>query len=112
MTTTSKATHTVQTLSLANGGVVHEFVSSGGVVFAVSWRGPGRPDLRQLLGDHFETLQTDTVLHAGRRLKRPLAVERPDFIVHSGGHPGAFWGVAFLPHVAPPGLTLREIQQP
>ena len=48
---------------MSNGGAVREYVNGGGVVFAVTWRGPGRPDLAQLFGDRFSTMQADT---AGR----------------------------------------------
>ena len=111
MTSTQAATHTVQVLSLPHGGgVVREFMSPGGVVFAVAWRGPGRPDLRQLLGEHFDTLQAESVIRAGRRLSVPLAVSRSDFVVHSGGHPGAFWGVAYLPQQLPAGVSVQDLQ--
>jgi hypothetical protein len=78
-------------------------------VFAVTWRGGGRPDLRQLLGEHFQTLQADNV-RAGRRTRRPLSVNRPDLIVLTGGHPGGFWGVAFLPQMAPAGFSTSELK--
>ena len=102
----------VHTLTLPAGGRVREFAAPDGVGCAVSWRGHGRPDLRQLLGEHFETMQADTAVRAGRRLRVPLTVDRSDFVVRSGGHPGAFWGTAFLPQQAPAGVTLRDLQTP
>lgn len=102
-------TYTVEVLTLANGGVVREYVRGDGAVFAVAWRGPARPDLRQLLGNRFDVVQADNILPGGRRTRRPLAVRRPDFIVHSGGHSGAFWGVAYLPLLAPPGFSASEL---
>lgn len=106
---TSAATHTVHTLTLANGGMVKEYSRSDGTVFAVTWRAAGRPDLRQLLGEHFDALQQDN-RRIGRRTRRPLAVSRPDFIVQSGGHSGAFWGAAFLPQLAPPGFSANDLR--
>ena len=47
---TSVAGYSVQEIQLPSGTVVREYVSSGGKVFAVSWRGPVIPDLRQTLG--------------------------------------------------------------
>jgi hypothetical protein len=105
---TAAATHTVHALTLGNGGIVKEYTRADGTVFAVTWRGPGRPDLRQLLGDHFSTMQTDNV-RIGRRVRRPMSVKRPDLIVQSGGHSGAFWGVAILPKLEPPGFSLSDI---
>jgi hypothetical protein len=103
------ANFTIQTLTSPNGGVVKEFVGPDGVVFAVSWRGPGRPDLQQLLGDRFAVMQTDN-LRSGPRRKIPLTVNRADFILHSGGHPGAFWGRAYLPQALPSGFSGADFQ--
>ena len=112
MASAAMATHTVSALTLPNGGVVKEFTNKAGVVFAVSWRGPGRPDLQQLLGDGFDTLQADAVGRGGRRLRAPLKVERSELVVHTGGHPGAFWGVAYLPQQTPSGFSAADIGSP
>ena len=108
--TTAAATHTLHTLTLANGGLVREFSRADGAVFAVTWRGPGRPDLRQLLGDKFAVLQADNAPRPGRVRRLPPTVNRPDFVVLTGGHPGAFWGVAFLPRNAPAGFSPSELR--
>lgn len=103
------STHTVHVLTMPNGEVVREFARPDGVVFAVAWRGPARPDLRQLLGSRFDAVQADNILPGGRRTRRPLAVHRSDFALTSGGHSGAFWGVAYLPALAPPGFAVRDL---
>ncbi len=108
--TTAAATHTLHTLTLANGGIVREFSRADGAVFAVTWRGPGRPDLRQLLGDKFPVMQADNAPRPGRVRRLPPMVNRPDFQVLTGGHPGAFWGVAFLPQNAPAGFSPSELR--
>jgi len=108
--TTAAASHTLHTLTLANGGIVKEFSRADGGVFAVTWRGPGRPDLRQLLGDKFAVLQADNAPRPGRVRRLPPTVDRPDFQVLTGGHPGAFWGVAFLPQSAPAGFSPSELR--
>ncbi|HLZ85509.1 MAG TPA: DUF2844 domain-containing protein [Caulobacteraceae bacterium] len=112
LSATVAPTHTVHRLTLPNGEVIREFARSDGVVFAVAWRGPARPDLRQLLGPRFDDVQADNVLPGGRRTRRPLAVRRPDFALSSGGHPGAFWGVAYLPALAPPGFSVTDLAEP
>jgi hypothetical protein len=109
MSAAAAPTHTVNVLTMPNGEVVREFTRGDGVVFAVTWRGPARPDLRQLLGPRFDTVQADNVLPGGRRTRRPLAVRRSDFVMSSGGHPGAFWGVAYLPAEAPPGFPVKDL---
>jgi hypothetical protein len=108
LASTATPAYTMHTLTLVNGGEVKEF-SAGGVIFAVSWRGPGRPDLRQLLGEHFATLQADNARAGGRRLRMPMAVNRSDLIVHGGGHPGAFWGLAYLPGATPAGVSAADL---
>ncbi len=110
MSSQAEGTHIVHTLALPNGGVVHEYENASGMVFAVSWRAPGRPDLRQLLGDHFATMQAETVRTAGPRTRAPLAVDRADLVVRSGGHPGAFRGLAYLPELVPAGFTGQDLR--
>jgi len=107
--TTAMGGRTVHLLTLTNGTVVREFARADGMVFAVTWRGPARPDLRQLLGPGFDVLQADNVLAGGRRTHRPLSVRRADLAVSSGGHSGAFWGLAYRPTLAPPGFSLRNL---
>jgi hypothetical protein len=111
MQATYLATHTVQTLTASNGDTIREFVAVDGTVFALAWTGPARPDLKQLLGDRFTVVQADNDgdAQAGHR-RRPLGVNRGDFILRTGGHPGAFWGVAYLPGSIPTGVRLEDLQ--
>lgn len=104
------ANYTLHTLELANGGEVRQYAAADGTVFAVAWNGPGRPDLRQLLGPHFETVQTDNVPVQGRFRRHPLAVQRADFVMRTGGHSGAFFGVAYLPRTLPAGVSDKDIR--
>jgi hypothetical protein len=110
MRSTGGGAYTVHTLTLANHGAVREFTRSDGTVFAIAWRGPGRPDLRQLLGGRFETFQSDNTPPQGRRTRRPLTVNRTDLMVQAAGHPGAFWGFAYLPELAPAGFSTGELK--
>jgi len=107
---TSAATHTIHTLTLPNGGTVKEYTRSDGTVFAVAWSGRGRPDLRQLLGPWFDVMQADNAVRTGPPRRRPLSVGRSNFIVHSGGHSGAFWGLALLPGLAPAGFSANDLK--
>src|ERR1700722_2514901 len=53
-------------LTLPSGLVVHEFVSPTGAVYAVTWRGPRMPDLRELLGPYFTQIESrDAFPHNG-----------------------------------------------
>ena len=98
---------------LPNEGEVHEFVNGEGMVFAVTWQGPGKPDLRKLLGPHFSALKADSS-GAGRAmhsLRRPAQVSQPDLQVQTGGHMGWFHGVAFVPSLAPAGFSRAELSR-
>ena len=98
-------------LTRANGGTVHELTNAGGQVFAVTWSGPGKPDLRSLLGRYFTTLQSDAAgfgrgMHA---LRRPPQVNSPDLQIQTAGHMGWFRGVALIPSLAPAGFSTSDL---
>lgn len=100
-------------LTRANGGTVHELTNPSGQVFAVTWSGPGKPDLRTLLGRYFATLQAASAGtgHAMRSLRHPQQVNRPDVHIQTAGHMGWFRGVAFIPSLAPAGFTPGDLAQ-
>lgn len=110
VTSTSAGAYTVHTLTLPNQGVVKEFTRADGRVFAVVWRAPGRPDLRQVLSDSFNTVQADNEHRVGRRTRRPIGVNRSDLVVQSGGHPGAFWGAAVMTPLEPQGFSASDLK--
>lgn len=93
-------------LTRANDGIVREFTNANGQVFAVTWSGPGKPDLRSLLGSYFTTFQANSELiaRAAHSFRRPPQVDQPDLQIQAGGHMGWFNGVAFVPSLAPPGF--------
>jgi hypothetical protein len=99
----------VHTLTAPNGGTVNEFASADGTIFAVNWRGPARPDLQQILGDHFSMM--GPMHRAGqRRMQRVVAQQRPNLVILSQGHPGAFFGVAYDPALVPAGFSLDALR--
>lgn len=95
---------TLHTLTLANGGEVREYVNAAGVIYALRWTGPGKPDLQSLLGPHFAALQADNPITARHGLRRAPMVNRPDLRIVTGGRTGAFWGYAWLPQNVPAGF--------
>ena len=109
-TSSTYASYTRHELTLPNGGMVKEFSRADGAVFAVTWNAPGRPDLRQLLGEHFATMQEENATRTGRRMRRPLAVNRSELLLQTGGRPGAFWGVAVVPALEPEGFVPGDLQ--
>ncbi|WP_236598666.1 DUF2844 domain-containing protein [Ramlibacter monticola] len=94
--------------TLKSGTVVHEFVDATGAVFALSWSGPFKPDLKRLLGRHFDRLHDG----AGKRQanRSSVDIQASDFVVQSGGHMGAFEGRAWLPSRLPAGFDTQEMK--
>ena len=98
-------------MALESGTVAREFIRPDGTVFAVSWQGPQRPNLRQLFGDsYFSRFQADNKSNARIRMRRALTSTHSDFVVRTGGHSGAFWGFAYLPQTAPGGFPVQTLQ--
>lgn len=96
--------HEIQTPS---GTTVREFVSPGGLVFAVAWEGPDMPDLRQLLGQYFD--QYASAAKSARVGRTHLELQEPNLVVQSGGHMRSFAGRAYVPSMLPQGLALDQI---
>ena len=102
------AKYTVHEIQTPSGIMVREYVSSAGAVFAVAWRGPVMPDLRQVLGKYFDRYTAGTAgKHAGHR---HVEVREADLVVQSNGHMRSFSGRAHLPQLLPQGVTVEEIR--
>jgi len=101
---------TIHELRLPGGTLVREYEVDGGIV-AVTFRGPFRPDLRQLLGAHWDEFQrAAAVERASRPGRGPLRVETPTVVVEMGGHARAFFGRAYLPGRLPANLPPAAIE--
>jgi hypothetical protein len=97
--------HTRYEMVMPNGASVHQFANAAGEIFAVTWSGPGKPDLRTLLGSHFGHLQEAGGTGRAHMLRQPAQVNHADIQIQTGGHMGYFWGVAYLPGLAPAGFS-------
>ena len=107
---TGTASYTVLSKELDSGTTVHEYVDAGGTVFAVAWSGPFMPDLKEILGIHFDKMQ-----HAAERRDAPrsrLAVRGSDVVIVSTGHMRALQGRAWLPSKLPAGFDASASQWP
>jgi hypothetical protein len=101
--------YSVHEITTPAGTVIREFVSSAsGQVFAVAWQGPFMPDLKQLLGAHFDTWVASTSNQ--RHGRGSTTVRKPEVVIHSGGHMRAFSGSAYLPGQLPQGVSIDEIR--
>lgn len=108
---TSAVGYTVQEIEAPSGTLVREYVSPNGTVFAVSWTGPSKPDLRQLFGSYFQQFvsASKSVRH-GAAARRHFELRQPDLIVQSNGRMRAFHGRAYVPSLLPPGITPDSIR--
>ena len=104
----ASANYTMHELKTAEGTTIREFVSGGGVVFAVSWQGPFKPSMRVLLGSHFN--QYSNAAQTTDSSRSHMKIEQPDLVVRSSGHMRSFSGVAFLPQLLPAGVTERDLK--
>jgi hypothetical protein len=105
------ALYTVHEIRLPSGTRVREYVSSAGTVFGVTWEGAFRPNLQQLLGSYFDEFQEAARVAVSKRVGRgPITITRPEFVVHMGGHPRAFFGRAYVPRLLPSDVSLTEIE--
>ena len=104
VTTERYVMHEIRTPS---GGAVREYVSPGGNVFGIAWEGPGVPDLRQLLGSYFDTVQK---LAAQRRGHGPVVIDTPELFFAQTGHMRAIRGSAHLPQELPQGVSASDIR--
>jgi hypothetical protein len=98
--------HEIQTPA---GGVIHEYVSSQGKVFAVTWRGPGLPDLAQLLGSYMAQLaraQSESGPHFNHH---HLRIETPEVVMQSDAYLRSRSGRAWVPALFPQSLSPKDI---
>ncbi len=108
VSTVAQPLYSVHSLDLPGGTVVREYVDAGGLVFAVTWNGPFKPDLRQTLGEYFARY-----LSAERKAgssRAQLSIVQPDVVIESSGRLRSFRGRAYLPGALPAGVALEELR--
>ena len=100
----------VREIATTGGGLVREYLAADGRVFAVSWRGPTIPDLRQLLGAYYAhyAQAASAASHAGGH--RHFTVRQPDLILESSGRLRAFAGRAWDPKLLPQDFSAADIR--
>jgi hypothetical protein len=93
------------------GVAVKEYASPVGKVFAVTWKGPVHPDLRQLLGAYFDeytqAVQTERAQH---RSRGSLLIQHAGLVIQISGHMRSFVGKAYVPQQLPAGVHAEDIR--
>jgi Protein of unknown function (DUF2844) len=104
-TTQAYSVHEIETPS---GTRVREYVSPAGKVFAVSWRGPKMPDLKQTLGAYFA--QFTAAPRSGPSDHKHFAIALPDLVLQSSAHGRLYAGRAYVPGLVPQNVSVTDIQ--
>jgi Protein of unknown function (DUF2844) len=109
--TSSRDSYTLHEIQTSTGVAVKEYVSPVGKVFAVTWKGPVHPDLRQLLGPYYdEYTQALEARRAQRRSRGPLFIQHAGLVIQISGHMRSFVGRAYVPQQLPAGMPAENIQ--
>ncbi|HXW75384.1 MAG TPA: DUF2844 domain-containing protein [Steroidobacteraceae bacterium] len=104
---TERVDYAVHEIQTAAGITVREYAAPDGKVFAVTWRGPGRPDLGQLLGKYAEQLAQGP--RAPHYNHHHLNIQTPEVVVQSTGRTRLFFGRAWAPALLPGNFSLNDI---
>lgn len=104
------AGYTVNEVRTAAGGLIREYVSPDGIVFGISWRSPIVPDLQALLGSYFPTFEQAATDSRASGRRGPLAIDRSDLVLRSGGQMRDYRGRAYVPALLPPGVAGTVVQ--
>jgi hypothetical protein len=107
VTVSNEALYRVHELQLPSGTIVREFVAANGTVFAVAWRGPLLPDLRQTLGPYIGPYVAASKARVAGRHR--VEINQKNLVVQSGGRMRAFAGRAYLPSAVPAGVSLEAL---
>ena len=105
---TARGLYELHELTLPSGTTLREYRAPDGIVFAVTWNGPAKPDLSQALGAYFPGyVEAARANGAGHNR---LAATRADLVLVSSGHMRAFTGRAYLASAIPAGVSIDELR--
>jgi hypothetical protein len=109
--TSSGNSYTLHEIQTPTGVAIKEYASPVGQIFAVTWKGPFHPDLRQLLGpyydDYVQSVRTQRAQRAGRG---PILIQQAGLVVEVSGHLRSFTGRAYIPQQLPAGMRVEDIK--
>jgi hypothetical protein len=110
ITAGTTSSYTVRSVELNSTTRVQEYLTSTGVVFALSWRGPVLPDLNVLLGSSFPSFNSEAqkARISGKR-GGALAISANGLTVVSAGHMRDYYGYAYLEALVPPDVDIQSL---
>ena len=111
--TSSGNSYTVHEIQAPTGVAIKEYASPVGQVFAVTWKGPIHPDLRQLLGPYYDeyvqAVRTQRAQRGGGG-HGPVLIQDAGLVVEVSGHLRSFTGRAYIPQQLPAGTRVEDIR--
>jgi hypothetical protein len=105
---TPQANFDLHELTTPEGVKVREYAARGGPVFAVAWDGPVTPDLKQLLGAHYQRFQSELLAH--RTGHHVLAIRTPDLVATVTRFQRTGSGHVYLPALVPSGTAIGALR--
>lgn len=102
--------YTVNEVRTGAGGVIREYVSPQGVVFGISWRSPIMPDLHVMLGEYFPAFEQAATDSRSTGRRGPIAIDRADLFLQSGGQMRDYRGRAYVPALLPANVSGAVVQ--
>jgi len=101
----------VHVIAQADGSTVKEFVTPGGIVFAVAWSTRLKPRLDGLLGAHAARYAAAAkAAMATPGIRHGLSLTSDDLVVQANAHLNAHSGVAYLRSLVPDGVRIDELR--
>lgn len=104
----TNAPYSVHETHTADGVAVREYVLPDNIVFAVTWQGPVRPDMKVLLGSYFPNFANPA--SSSPQGSGALIQYDDDFRMESFGRAGHFSGRAYLPRLMPANVNADDLQ--
>ncbi|WP_153099872.1 DUF2844 domain-containing protein [Paraburkholderia hayleyella] len=101
------AAYSVRQSQTSEGVTIREYVLPDNIVFALTWNGPIRPDMTQLLGSYFPNFAQAS--QAAAPGLGPLVGGAGDLKIESFAHPGSASGRAYLPKLVPAGVNVYDL---
>jgi hypothetical protein len=107
-TTTSMPMYDRHEITTADGATIHEFVAHDGTVFAVNFSGPAIPDMKTMLGAHYDSYLAAAKAHRGNH--HVMSFTADGMVVTIIKLPRGFQGAAHLPALLPQGVNAQDLQ--
>ena len=106
--TTSMPSYDRTEFTAVDGGSVRQFSGHDGTVFAVDFSGPTMPDLKAMLGTHYDSYVAAARSRRGNH--HVVSVNTDEAVITIVKLPRGFAGHAHLPAAVPAGVDVRTLR--